>query len=642
MKKDLISVVIPCYNVEKYVAKCLDSVMNQTYKNLEIILVYDCATDDTLSILEEYEKKDDRIKLIKNEKNSGLSYSRNQGIKYATGKYIGFIDSDDYINHSFYENLHDEIVKNKADISLCDMKVVYEKTNNTILSKCYEGEKFNLLNVVNSGLAASACNKLFKREIFDKYLFEVGKVNEDIAVVIPALVNAKKIAYAKKSYYYYVQRGGSIQNSGFSDKRFDIFYGVDTTLDRIKGCKNYNELKQALIYNQIIVLLIYVIPQEKNKKRRKEILKRYSELSAKYEIRKNHYFWNFLMHSSPKHKLYYKLLFKFTCERHYTLANNLISSYNKLYKIYRKQVIKENIDINDVISAAKKQTSLKEGNIKVSVVVPNYNYAQFMYQRIYSILNQDYKIYELIILDDKSSDDSIKVIEKIISSIKKYVNVKSLYNENNSGSAFKQWKKGFKECSGDYVWIAEADDYCESNLIKNLVRPLKNKNIMISYCDTAFIDINGNITAKSVKNDIDIQHTNHWKHNYVNNGLDEINKYSFLNNTIANVSSCIIKNGNYDEILKMAGKYKQAGDWLFYVEVMSMGDIAYINKPLNYYRIHGDNVSITMNHQRHLDELNSLYSYYGKKYKLERSHKKAIKKRINFLKKAWNLKSSTK
>ena len=639
MKQEKISVIVPCYNVEKYVSKCLDSLINQTYKNLEIICVEDCATDNTYNILKEYVKKDSRIKLIKNKKNGGLSYSRNEGIKNATGSYLSFIDSDDYVDNNFYEVLYKSLKKNKADISICDMKVVYEDTKQESISKCCNYEEFNVVNVVNNGLAASACNKLFKKELFNDYLFEVGKVNEDIAVVIPALVHAKSIAYAPNVYYYYVQRGGSIQNSGFSDKRFDIFYGVDTTLDRIKGCKNYEDIKDALIYNQIIVVLIYIIPKIKDRKRRKEVLKKYNELSSKYNIRQNRYFGHFLLNCGKKHRIYYKTLFKTTCEKHYIVVNNLISTYNILHKLLKKPVISKNIDINIVIEAAKKQSVMKDENIKVSVVVPNYNYARFMNQRIYSILNQNYKLHELIILDDKSKDNSIEEINKIVNKIKKYVNVKTIYNEKNSGSAFKQWKKGFEEATGDYIWIAEADDYCEPNLIKNLVKPIKNnKNIMISYSDTAFIDTVGNITMKSINNEIDIQRTNHWKYNYVNNGLDEINNYSFLINSIANVSSCIIKKGDYSKFLSAAGKYKQAGDWLLYVEIMALGDIAYTSKALNYYRLHGNNVSATMKHQKHLDELNKLYEYYIERFNLNKDHKKKIKERIKFLKEAWNLK----
>lgn len=639
MKNKKISVIVPCYNVEKYIDKCMECLINQTYKNIEIIAVEDCSTDNTKKNLKKYANYKN-VKIIYNKKNSGLSYSRNIGLKNATGDYIGYIDSDDYVDLEYYERLMNSIVKNKSEIAICDMKIVDCENNTENISKCCNFDEFNLINIINNGLVASACNKLFKKELITKYEFQVGKVNEDLAVVIPTLCEAKKISYAKNCYYYYVQRNGSIQNSSFSNKRFDIFSGVDLTLERIKENKDYEELKQAIIYNQIIVLLIYVIPKEKNAHRRKEILKRYNELSNKYKIRQNHYFWHFLEQCGKKHRLYYKLLFKLNCTGHYNLSNTLISLYNFYSKKLKSQgVIPFHVDIYDVVEAAKYQSNLKKENIKVSVVVPNYNYARFMYQRLYSILKQNYRIEEIIVLDDCSKDDSKEVIDEIVKNIKEYVNIRTIYNTKNSGSAFKQWQKGFDEAKGDYIWIAEADDYCEENLIKSLVKPIKkNKNIIISYADTAFIDASGNIILKSIKPEIDIQKSGHWDHSYINDGLNEIKNYSYLNCTIANVSSCIIKKDNYTEYFKQSGEFKQAGDWLFYVNIMRKGFIAYNKKVLNYYRVHGNNVSSTMNRQKHIDEINKIHSYYLKEFKLGAEHKRKMKERIDFLKNVWKLK----
>lgn len=633
-----ISVIVPVYNTEKYLDKCLDSLLNQTYNNLEIIVVEDGSTDNSKEVLKKY-ADNKKIKIIYNKKNSGLSYSRNVGLENATGDYIGYIDSDDYVDLDYYEKLMHAIIDNKADIAICDMKVVDEETNTETVSRCCNSDEFTVYNVVDNGLAASACNKLFKKELISKYKFAEGKVNEDIAVVIPTLVNAKKISYAN-TYYYYVQRGGSIQNSSFSDKRFDIFYGVKTTLERIKDNKDYESLKDAIVFNQLIVLLLYVIPKEKNWHRRKEILKKYNELVSEYKIRQNHIFWTFLQNCGKKHRIYYKMLFKLNCEGHYFLSNSLIGMYDLLSKVLKpKKVIPDNINLEDLILLAKKQKELPDEEIKISVVVPNYNYAKFMHQRIYSILRQNYKLYELIILDDNSKDNSRKVIDDICNSLKEYINIKSVYNTTNSGSAFKQWKKGMELATGDYVWIAEADDYCEAKLLRTLVNPIKkDKNVMISYSDTAFIDTFGNIILKSIKPEIDIQKSGHWDKSYINNGLNEIKNYSYLNCTIANVSSAIIKNGDYEEYLKMSGEFKQAGDWLFYVNLISNGDIAYSNKILNYYRVHGNNVSSTMNHQKHIDEINKIHKYYVETFDSTDKEIKMMKERIDFLKKAWKLK----
>jgi glycosyltransferase involved in cell wall biosynthesis len=295
--------------------------------------------------------------------------------------------------------------------------------------------------------------------------------------------------------------------------------------------------------------------------------------------------------------------------------------------------------LENLIELAKKQSNMKDENIKVSVVIPNYNYEKFMYQRLYSVLSQNYKLHEIIILDDCSIDNSKELIDEIVYKLEKYINIRKIYNKTNSGTAFKQWKKGFENVTGDYVWIAEADDYCKETLISNLIKPiLKNENILISYADTAFIDIEGKIIMKTIKPEIDIRKTGHWNKSFINNGKNEIENYTFLNCTIANVSSCIIKKDDYEQYLTESCDYKQAGDWIFYANVMKNGYISYTNKVLNYYRVHGNNVSSTMNHKNHIDEINKIHSKFIKEFKLGKFQKNEMSKRIQFLKDCWKVK----
>ena len=638
-----ISIIVAVYNTEKYVEKTLLSLLNQTYKNIEIIVIDDKSTDKSNKIIKKLMKQDKRIKLIENEKNSGLSYSRNIGLKNSTGSYIGYIDSDDYISENYYESLIKGMLKNKADLGICDMKIVYEFDNNKeILSSCCDS-KCTKLGVINSGLAASACNKLFKKELISKYEFSVGKVNEDLAVVLPAVINAKKISYSDDCYYYYIQRNNSIQNSKFTAKRFDIFYGVDLTLKRIEGCKDYKQISDAIIFNQLIVLLLYAIPKESSFKNRYKILKTYSKMINKYnknnKINKNQFYWNFIDSQGSKHKFYYKLLIKTNNMGLNILSNFLISFYKFYSTNFVKPIIKSNITMNDLINLSVKQSAMKKSEKSISVVIPNYNYSKFLYQRLYSVLYQQVKIDEIIILDDCSKDDSRDVIDSIVSHLKKHINIRSVYNEENSGSAFKQWQKGFDLAKSDYVWIAEADDYCDKKALKQMMKPvLKDNNVVISYVDTAFVDADGKIFLRTIKPEIDIMKTGHWDRSYVNSGKDEFENYSFLNCTIANVSSAIIKRDNYDKFFKLSGKFKQAGDWLFYVNIMYKGNVAFYNKPLNYYRVHGNNVSSVTKKEAHIKEIMNIHDYYRKTYGLNKQQEKEIKKRYSFLKKVWGLK----
>ena len=637
-----ISVIVAVYNTEKYLDRCIESLLNQTYKNIELVIVEDCSTDSSRKLLKKY-KGNKNIKVFYNRENRGLSYSRNYGLKKSTGDFIGYIDSDDYVEPDYYEKLMSSIKDNKSDIAICDIKLVDEQTNKIQRCKCYAND-FDVYSVVNNGFAASACNKLFKRKNVEKYPFAEGKVNEDIAVVIPTVIQAKKISYADTCYFY-VQRGGSIQNSKFSDKRFDIFDGVKTTLERIKNEQDYEFYKNAIVYNQLILLLMFAIPKERNFIKRYKFLKKFNELSKDYKITKNTNYLEYLENSKRINQIYYKNLVSLNEKKIILLDNVWISFYKTLRFLKHKKNKKliPKIDIQCIEKAAKKQKKLAEQGIKISVVVPNYNYSNYLYQRVYSILNQNYKIHELIILDDASKDNSLFYIKQIEQKISEFVNVKVVVNDINSGNAFSQWQKGINLATGDYVWVAEADDYAKKNFLNEVVSPLKkNNNIVISYADTGFIDSNGYITKNSLVDQIDILKTNHWNASYVNKGISEINCYSYLNCTIPNVSGTIIKKGNYDEIFESAKKFHQSGDWFTYLNILNLGDISFINKTLNYYRVHGNNISQTFDKKAHILEIQRIYKFVKEKYGIDDEQQIQMYNRIKFLCKVWSVKLNEK
>ncbi len=637
-----ISVIVAVYNTEKYLDRCIESLLNQTYKNMELVIVEDCSTDSSRKLLKKY-KGNKNIKVFYNRENRGLSYSRNYGLKKSTGDFIGYIDSDDYVEPDYYEKLMSSIKDNKSDIAICDIKLVDEQTNKIQRCKCYAND-FDVYSVVNNGFAASACNKLFKRKNIEKYPFAEGKVNEDIAVVIPTVIQAKKISYADTCYFY-VQRGGSIQNSKFSDKRFDIFDGVKTTLERIKNEQDYEFYKNAIVYNQLILLLMFAIPKERNFIKRYKFLKKFNELSKDYKITKNTNYLEYLENSKRINQIYYKNLVSLN-EKKMILSDNVWISFYKTLRFLKHKKNKKlipKIDIQCIEKAAKKQKKLTEQGIKISVVVPNYNYSNYLYQRVYSILNQNYKIHELIILDDASKDNSLFYIEQIEQKISGFVNVKVVVNDINSGNAFSQWQKGINLATGDYVWVAEADDYAKKNFLNEVVSPLKkNNNIVISYVDTGFIDSNGYITKNSLVDQIDILKTNHWNASYVNKGIAEINCYSYLNCTIPNVSGTIIKKGNYDEIFEEAKKFHQSGDWFTYLNILNLGDISFINKTLNYYRVHGNNISQTFDKKAHILEIQRIYKFVKEKYGIDDEQQIQMCNRIKFLCKVWSVKLNEK
>ena len=179
----LVSIIVPVYNVEKYLSKCIDSILAQTYKNLEIILVDDGSKDNSGTICDEYSKKDKRIKII-HKPNGGISDVRNHGLKIATGDYIGFVDSDDYIAEDMFETLVSLLEKNDADISIVSF---YEYYNGKLIG-VRENENVEIMNkveaikelLIDRKIQSYTWNKLFKKELFDGLQFPVGKNFEDI------------------------------------------------------------------------------------------------------------------------------------------------------------------------------------------------------------------------------------------------------------------------------------------------------------------------------------------------------------------------------------------------------------------------------------------------------------------------------
>ena len=645
----LITVIVPCYNIEKYIERCIESIEKQTYKNIEIIAVDDCSNDSTMEKLKSMQEKYKNLQVYQNEKNSGAAYSRNFAIKKAKGEYIGFIDSDDYIVENYYEQLITNAEKENADIAVTDIQLVYEEdTQPPILVKACN-EEVTKINLVNNGLAASPCNKIIKKELIEKFLFLEGKINEDVASILPILIHSKKSVYVEGIKYFYVQRENSVQNTDVSIKRLEMFDAIDTCFERIKDEKDYEEYKDIILYQQEVLLYMVIIPKQRAYKKRQGLFELFMKKQEKYELYKNKFIKEFIKQQPKRTRFLYKLMAYALKKKNVKLANNTVKCMEKLKvlkerlkdiirKCIRRTVINRHIEIEDIEKLAIKQSKKKESKIKISVVVPNYNYEMFLLPRLYSILNQTEKIYELIILDDCSKDNSRNLIDNIVEKISPYISVQKIYNEENTGCAFKQWKKGFEIAKGDYVWIAEADDCCQKTLLKNIIKPIeKNKNIYISYADTAFINAWDKIILRTIKPEIDIRKTKHWDSNFVDNGLEEIKNYTFLNCIIANVSSCIIKKDNYDDIFEKIIEYRQAGDWLFYVEVMKKGDIAYCNKPLNYYRLHGNNVTSVTKKQKHFDEIQKIHGEIRKMIEITDWHEEEIQKRYDFLKRVWGL-----
>lgn len=229
-KKPLISVIVPVYKTEQYLDKCLTSIVNQTYENIEIILVDDGSPDSCPQICDDWKKKDNRIIVI-HKVNGGLSSARNVGILKSKGEYVCFVDSDDYIAMDFVEYLFDMVEKNKTCISVAPYVVVTEKKkissdmgyNDAILSNKEVIERM----ILDKGITVSACSKLFKKELFDGIEFPIGVLFEDTITTYKLMLKCDRISYGSYGGYFYYKRKGSIVNSRYSKEQLAFIKNTD-------------------------------------------------------------------------------------------------------------------------------------------------------------------------------------------------------------------------------------------------------------------------------------------------------------------------------------------------------------------------------------------------------------------------------
>lgn len=325
---ELISVIVPIYNVEEYLKRCIESIVNQTFKNLEIILVDDGSTDASGEICDKYAEKDTRIKVI-HKKNGGLSSARNAGIDVAQGKYIAFLDSDDWIESNLYEYLYSLMKKNSASMAECDfikaydenIKISYkgdiqERIYNNIeaLQRLY-GEAYIKTTVV--------WNKVYEKELFKDIRFPEGKLHEDEFTTYKIIYKAKKVIVSNIPMIYYRQREKSIMSGEFNEKRLDVLQAYKERISYMKD-KNLDELDKMTEASICSILrLLYIQTKESKIERRNEIL-----IYLKSEMKN--------MYSQFMHN-------KFITKKGKLMLNICLLNETLFYEIYKKYM-KRNMD----------------------------------------------------------------------------------------------------------------------------------------------------------------------------------------------------------------------------------------------------------------------------------------------------------
>lgn len=266
-----ISVIVPVYNTSKYLKKCLDSLVNQNLQDIEIIVINDCSTDNSKEIIEEY-KKYKNIMIINNDINKGIGYTRNKGLEIATGKYIAFIDSDDFVDLNMFEKMYKKAETDKLDIVVCRFHKLLEKENG-----CYKEEtpKYFIPYFKNTSLKdnpnllleinLAPWNKIYKKELFTPDVRFPEKLKyEDAIVVVKTMARAKKIGMLEDKLNYYIVRKNS-ESTVMDERVFDILIINNQILEELRKQDYYNNIKNY-VEKKVIKSISYYIKQQKYQK----------------------------------------------------------------------------------------------------------------------------------------------------------------------------------------------------------------------------------------------------------------------------------------------------------------------------------------------------------------------------------------
>ena len=292
--EDKVSIIVPIYNVEKYLERCVTSILNQTYKNIEVLLIDDCSTDRSGEIAKKFEEKDSRCRYIKREKNGGSSATRNTGIENATGEYLSFVDSDDWVSENFISHLINKAKEQNADITVCDYIMVNENGKeikaNTLENLSDNSKYEDKIAYIRNHVVT----KLLKKDFFIKQNLkfpEEIKRAEEMQVIIPMLTKTNKIAILNEALYYYYQRKNSLSNNRKPEK-IDLSFYSKAFENVIKNSKGLypEEIEYHGILEMIYGKTMLMIRHKYSNKEIKEHLKEFDNKFPNW--RKNKYVKN--------------------------------------------------------------------------------------------------------------------------------------------------------------------------------------------------------------------------------------------------------------------------------------------------------------------------------------------------------------
>ena len=441
-----ISIIIPIYNVNKYLRECIDSIINQTLKNIEIICVNDGSTDNSLEIIKEY-IYDNRIIII-NKNNSGYGDSMNQGLNIASGEYIGIVESDDFIDINMFENLYKLTKKGDIDIIRSNFYLYWEKNKKEALNfkilknlynKIFNPMELQNIFLVQPSIWAGIYKKLFLIKNNIKFLTTPGASYQDTSFFYKTLYKANKIFCTKKAFYFYRQTNS---NSSINNNTLNKVIFTHIELNEIekfikKDIKLYNKNQRYFNTKKIMTLL-----------------------------------WN--LNRVDKKKQYNKILYKEIYE--ILKSDNYIHEQFNNFEINFLNHLKNN---GEVRTSEIFLYSPKEKNPQISVIIPIYNCEKYIKECLSSLIKQTFKNFEIICVNDGSNDDTLKILKKFEAKDERII----IFNQNNSGPGIAR-NIGMKKSKGEYLIFLDSDDIFKKTMLEELYIKIKENDSDVVICNS--------------------------------------------------------------------------------------------------------------------------------------------------------------
>lgn len=476
-----LSIIMPVYNSEKYLEKAILSALKNLTIKYELIIINDCSTDNSLKIINKIMKNNKNIILINNEKNIGAGLSRNKGLEIAKGKYIGFIDSDDYVQDNYYlnmlksaKNYNSDIVV--SDITLVDQNEYYRNIYVDNVYSCKYKPKYLISKelLLGNWACASTCSKIFKRDLIQNYKFS-EKNSDDILFTISAIINSKQISYCENNKYYYFQSPNSVTRNLKYKKYKDSIECLINAVELLADNNLiYAKIYSANIFFPFICYALNEIAVENIKDFLDIIKNNFKDKNIlKLLYQKNPFLNKSVLYTNN----YYKKICKYISAQKYDEICKIIYS-------------KENID-NRNLNKIKKKGNF---NPLVSIVIPVYNGENFLEEAIESALAQTYKNIEIIVVNDGSSDNTDAICKKYKDKIR--------YFKKENGGVASALNLAIDKMQGEYFsWLSHDDLYFPQKIENqiNFLSRQKNKNIVL-FCNYLLINENGRRLSEVIIN----------------------------------------------------------------------------------------------------------------------------------------------